>query len=72
MLIQYPTPRKILHRLKLLPWKVVFVPVQHGLRGGGDKLDEDSSLQAPVTQRFSFTRKMGSHVANRMLCPVAP
>lgn len=38
----------------------------------GGRSGKDSFLQAPVTQRFSFARRMGSHVANRMLCPVAP
>lgn len=38
----------------------------------GGRSGKDSFWQAPVTQRFSFARKMGSHVANRMLCPVAP
>ena len=36
------------------------------------KSGKDTFLQVPVTQRFSFARKMGSHVANCMLCPVAP
>lgn len=36
------------------------------------KSGEDSPLQAPVTQCFLFARKVGSHLANRALCPVAP